>query len=123
MTTYGKQWLLLGVLLLVGLIALYRSVIRPPCAAGQPIVASADDALRIGKPRIYGSQQFQQLAGFANHKEYTDALSLGTSTGSDLGEEYWIVGATLKRLDHEYFYSMRVWRCGEVTDENATPIK
>jgi hypothetical protein len=103
----------------------YHKVVRPPRAEGQPVIASAEDAVSHVKPQIYKSDAFRRLAGIDSPEEYAKELSLagccGASKGSDLGEEYWIVAATLKRNSHEYLYSMRVWRCGEVTDVSATP--
>jgi hypothetical protein len=104
----------------------FYKIIRPPCVEGQPVIASAQDALNYAKPRIYGSDAFRRLVGFDDPEEYANALSLagccGVSKGWELGEEYWIVGATLKRNSHEYLYAMRVWRCGQMTDVSATQI-
>jgi hypothetical protein len=104
----------------------YHEIIRPPCAEGQPVIASAQDALSYAKPRIYGSDAFRRLVGFDDPEEYANALSLAgcceASKGWELGEEYWVVAATLKRNSHEYLYAMRVWRCGQMTDVSATQI-
>jgi hypothetical protein len=120
--------LVLGLTITLILIACYSlyKIIRPPCAEGKPVIASDLDALNYAKPHIYKSGAFRRLAGFDDPEEFANALSLagccGVSKGWELGEEYWIVGATLKRNSHEYFYAMRVWRCGEISDASATPI-
>src|SRR4051794_5737896 len=87
-----------------GRFTFYHRVVRPPCAAGVPVIASEEEAVNYVKPRIYRSDAFRRLAGFDSPEEYAKALSLagccGASKGSELGEQYWIIAATLKRDSH-----------------------
>lgn len=128
MIRHRRSRIVLGLTLTLIFIACYSfyKIIRPPCAGGQPVIASDLDALNYAKPQIYKSDAFRRLAGFDDPEEYANALSLagccGVSKGWALVEEYWIVVATLKRNSHEYFYAMRVWRCGEISDVSATQV-
>ena len=105
---------------------IYHKLIHPACEAGRDVVANADAAIGVARPRIYRDPQFW---GFTDAKETADALSKGgccdASERSELGEKYWIVVASLNKDAREYFYSMRVWRCGEVSDigTSVTPIE
>jgi hypothetical protein len=130
MTLHRRPRLVLGLMGTMTLIVVayffYHEIIRPPCAEGQPVIASAQDAINYAKPRIYKSDAFRRLTGFDDPEEYANALSLAgcceASKEWALSEEYWIVAATLKRNSHEYLYAMRVWRCGEISDVSATQI-